>query len=133
MTHKDKITWLAVWAAEHDATLNLHGSCGFGRECVGISRDGTYPDYEWYSEDGLYNRADSNGNVWIPEDAYHKHPCVAVLGRGEKAEAQLYEWVKWFEDNGFELVSEDVDPSKELSEWDLLLGKYMTHRMIRRV
>ena len=29
----------------------------------------------------------------IPENAYHKHSCLAVLGRGEKAIKQLSDWV----------------------------------------
>lgn len=81
---------MAVWSAKNNLKLELQGECGFGRECVGVSAYGTFPDYKWYDKETL-ERADKNGNVWVPENAYHKHPCVAVLGRGEIAESQLYE------------------------------------------
>lgn len=76
MTHQEKITWMALWAVKNKAMLCLEGECGFGRECVGISIDGNYPDYEWNDKD--YNRIDKNGDVWTPEHAYHKH--LGMLG-----------------------------------------------------
>lgn len=87
MEHSEKINFLKEWVFKNKAVLLLEGECGFGRECVGITIHDNYIEY------------DDDANVFIPEDAYHKHPCVAVLGRGEEAEAQLYDWVKWFEDN----------------------------------
>lgn len=100
MDHAKKVEWMAVWAARNKLQLELEGVCGFGRECVGVSANGSYADYQWY--DGVsYDRLDKNGDVWCPKDAYHKHDCVAVLGRGEEAESQLYDWLKWFDDNGF--------------------------------
>jgi hypothetical protein len=86
LTHEEKIQWMAVWAASNNLQLNLEGECGFGRECVGVSADGSYPDYMWY--DSNWDRLDPNGEVWTPPNAYHKHPCVAVLGRGEEAAAE---------------------------------------------
>ena len=75
---------------EHKLIFEDEGECGFFRECVGlIGRNGCYVDY---------NIIDPNDKVLIgpdpkfyderfediaPEDAYHKHDCVAVLGRGE--------------------------------------------------
>ena len=50
MTHEEKITWMAVWAAKNRFRLDLDGTVGFGRECVGISDDGLYPDYEWFEK-----------------------------------------------------------------------------------
>lgn len=107
MTHDEKITWMAVWAAKNKLALTLEGEVGIGRPCVGVSFGDTYPDYHW-SDPNTYERVDLNGDVWVPENAYHKHPCVAVLGRGEDAEAQLYEWLKWFDANGFKLETGDV-------------------------
>lgn len=101
LTREDKIEWMKSFASKHRLTLVLQGSCGFGRECVGVLVEKMYPDYEWYGED--YRRIDNNGDVWTPTDAYHKHPCVAVLGVGEYAESQLYEWLQWFDKNGFVL------------------------------
>lgn len=101
MTHQEKIDWMQSWANQNNLTLDLEGECGIGRDCVGVLKNGKYPDYEWYDAD--FERADKNGDVWTPEDAYHKHPCVAVLGRGQNAEAQLFEWLQWFDANNFKI------------------------------
>jgi hypothetical protein len=93
MTHEEKIEWMAIWCAKNKVALDLSGECGFGRECVGISTGDCYPSYEW-DDDQNYKRIDNNGDVWRPPNAYHKHPCVAVLGRGEPAEAELYDWLR---------------------------------------
>jgi hypothetical protein len=90
MNHELKIKWMEKWAKGNGVYLSLEASCGFCRDCVGITSGGLFPDY------GI-----GHGIVWTPEDAYHKHQCVAVLGRGEEAESQLYEWLKWFDDNNF--------------------------------
>ncbi len=133
MTHEEKIQWMAVWAAKNGLQLQLAGECGFGRECVGVLAEHQYPDYEWHNE-ADWTRADPNGEVWTPKDAYHKHPCVAVLGRGEDAEAQLYDWLRWFDDNGF--VVDTGDNPKE--EWEglgvigLMMGKHRYARMVKK-
>lgn len=72
------------------------GECGFGRECVGLTNGNNWVDYnptnhETYEEiKEFYDE-----RLWdiTPEDAYHKHNCLAVLGRGEYAIRQLSEWV----------------------------------------
>jgi len=131
ISHTDKIAWMALWCAKNKVTLDLEGECGFGRECVGITTDGGYPDYEWYDET-TYERADQNGDVWTPPDAYHKHTCVAVLGRGEAAEAQLYDWLKWFDDHGF-VVEKGVQPiDPRLGMIAVMLGKHMYKRLVRK-
>lgn len=131
MTHQEKIQWMALWAAKHGVALQLEGECGFGRLCVGITDSGGYPEYEWYDKD--YNRADENGDVWVPEDAYHKHPCVAVLGRGEVAESQLYDWLKWFDENNFKIKVESVPlpDDKQLAMLYAMMGKHIAVRMVR--
>ena len=129
MTHKEKLTWMAEYAMKNKSAITLGGECGFGRKCVGLLVSGTYPDYEWYDED--YNKVDPNGDVWTPKDAYHKHPCVAVLGRGEEAEAQLYEWLKWFDDNDF-VVKEVPNPKSNLSQIELIMGRATEKRMVKR-
>jgi len=103
MKHKEKIAWMREWVAKHKMSLVLEGEVGFGRECVGISMNDKYPEYFWFDDEG--ERADSNGDVWIPSDAYHKGPYVSVLGRGVRAESQLFEWLKWFADNNFVVES----------------------------
>lgn len=128
-THQEKLAWMALWAMKNKLTLVLEGECGFGRECVGVSAHDKYPDYEW--DDSDYNRIDPNGDVWTPPNAYHKHPCVAVLGRGEEAEAQLYDWLKWFDNNGF-VVEVTASGKKGLSPIEILLGKQWNVRMVRK-
>lgn len=132
MTHEEKIQWMAIWAAKNNLQLVLDGECGFGRECVGVTAEGHYPDYEWYDKE-TYERLDKNGEVWLPKDAYHKHPCVAVLGRGEDAESQLYDWLRWFDANGFKLETgtQEVDP--RLGELAYIMGEDKYSRMVRQV
>lgn len=131
MTHEEKIQWMALWAVRNNCALTLQGECGFGRECVGILVNDSYPEYEWH-DDETYERVDQNGDVWVPPNAYHKCPCVAVLGRGESAEAELYDWLKWFDDNGFviETGSQKMDP--RLGMIGALLGKHRYQRMVRK-
>ena len=120
---------MAIYCAKNNLALTVEGECGFGRECVGVLSGDTYPDYEW--SDARYNRIDDNGEVWTPKDAYHKHPCVAVLGRGEEAEDQLYQWLKWFDDNGFKHEVVDVVRDEAFSTIEIIMGKNEHHRMIK--
>ncbi len=131
MNHSEKISWMALWAVKNHVVLELEGECGFGRECVGVLYDGCYPSYEWYDED--YERVDKNGEVWTPVDAYHKSPCVAVLGRGEEAESQLYEWLKWFDGSGFKVKTAMIENPCDLSKVELLLGRATEKRMVKKV
>lgn len=130
MKHSEKIEWMIFWCHQNKVILELEGECGIMRECVGIISNDTYPDYEWY--DAKYKRIDNNGDVWVPEDAYHKHPCVAVLGRGEEAESQLYDWLKWFSDNGFTVETGTRDSIEGLSRVALALGEHMYIRMVKK-
>lgn len=136
MTHDEKLLWMTKWARDHDMTLTLTGQCGFGRECIGIEIEDHYPDYHWYEEDPKkgFAQLDQNGHVWTPPDAYHKHECVAVLGRGEKAEAQLYDWLKWFDDNGFVLEKGDNPKAnyEALGPIAIVMGKHRYARMVRK-
>jgi len=133
MTHDEKIQWMAMWCAKNSCVLTLESQCGFGRECVGISINSSFPDYEWY-DDETYERLDSNGEVWRPDDAYHKHPCVAVLGRGEDAESQLYEWLKWFDDNDFKVESGMFENAPDLIRDPIMamLGRHEYKRIVRQ-
>ena len=127
MTHNEKIKWMHDYCAKNNVVLALEGGCGFGRECVGILLDESFPDYAWHDE----NKDEYIGDdVWAPEDAYHKHPCVAVLGRGVSTEAQLYEWLKWFEDNDFkpELSEADIQPTNFI---EAILGRGTEKRMVK--
>lgn len=130
MTHDEKITWMALWAVKNNCQLTLNGHVGFGRECVGIIADGNYPDYAWYNDE--LDREDKNGDVWCPTGAYHKHECVAVLGRGEIAEAQLYEWLRWFDRNNFKIETGSLPIKKGFArEMQIMLGQHVYARMVR--
>ena len=131
MDHQAKIDWMIQWAHKNKCILALDGECGFGRECVGILRDGSYPDYHWHDEE-TWARIDGNGDVWIPPNAYHKHACVAVLGRGEEAESQLYDWLTWFDSNGFTVQSEMRQDLGSLDAISLMLHGTQTHRMVKK-
>ena len=113
MTLNEKIAWMKNWAEPQGLEVVTEGECGFGRKCVGLSAVAgeCYPDYKWYDEN--WNYADKNGEVWTPDDAYHKHECVAVLGRGENAINQLYDWCVWFNENDFELTVTKNDKAKK--------------------
>ena len=130
MTHEEKIQWMIMWAHKNKCVLDLEGNCGIGRECVGILRGHNYPDYEWRDKE-TWDRIDENGEVWCPEDAYHKHECVAVLGRGQKAEEQLYDWLKWFDDNGF-VVEEHPREMTGMSQLEIILHGAYAVRMVRK-
>jgi hypothetical protein len=102
MTRNEKRLWMLEWCTNNGCTLALESSCGFGRDCVGVLVGDNFPEYEWWDDD-YTERQDPNGKVWTPEGAYHKHPCVAVLGHGEEAEDQLFQWLKWFDKEGFKV------------------------------
>ncbi len=103
VSREAQIVYLTEWAARYRCTLQLNGEVGFGRDCVGILNGDTYVDYGDQVE------------IWTPEDAYHKHDCLAVLGHGDDRLEQLYRWVKWLDANryGVEVVyrepSSDID------------------------
>jgi len=72
------------------------GECGFGRECVGLTNGNNYVDYNPVCEPNYdYVKCFYDERLYdiAPEDAYHKHNCLAVLGRGKKAIRQLSDWV----------------------------------------
>lgn len=117
MEHSKKIAWMHKYAADNNVVLTLEGECGFARECVGILLGESYPDY--------------GEEVWCPIDAYHKHPCVAVLGRGEEAEAQLYEWLQWFETNNYKPMETKVEnpPDDYIS---LIFGRDSNKDMVKQ-
>ncbi len=119
LTHEEKIQWMAMWCARNHVQLELEGECGLGRLCVGILTEGKYPDYD-------------RNDVWTPVNAYHKYDCVAVLGRGEEAEDQLYDWLKWFDDHGYTVKSEMVEDISTMDIIQIMIGQHMNVRMVKR-
>lgn len=129
MSRQDNIDWMELYAKCHGATLSLTGECGFGCPCVGIIINDVYPDYEWFDEG--YNTISENGDVWTPADAYHKHPCVAVLGRGEDAELQLCEWLKWFNKEGFIIKTGEISRDAPFGQIEIMLNQHKYARMVK--
>ena len=95
-TLEECISNIQEFAKAHNVEFNQEGEVGFGRECVGLSKNNSYIDYcpinmtdydeipEYYHQELL---------EIAPADSYDKHNCMAVLGRGELAIRQLSEWV----------------------------------------
>jgi hypothetical protein len=129
MTHDEKLQWMALWAAKNGLQLKLEGECGFGRECVGVLTNGKYAAYYWC--DANYKRIDNNGEVWTPPDAYHKRDCVAVLGRGEPAEAQLYDWLKWFDEHKFKVETGTQPVDRTLGALAFMMNQHVYVRLVR--
>jgi len=132
VTAQERRDWMALWCARNTAALALDGSVGFGRDCVGVLVGDSYPDYIWHGDEaGDYKRLDGNGDVWTPDDAYHKHDCVAVLGHGEGPEELLYHWLKWFDDNGFAVESGVRADASRLHPIQIAMGQARYCRMVR--
>lgn len=84
------------FANKHKLIFEDEGECGFGRECVGLTSGSNWVEYN-PCDSINYNRIEDfyceEFYDITPEDAYHKHECLAVLGRGPEAIKQLGEWV----------------------------------------
>ena len=103
---RSKIEWMKSWCELNGVELVLDGTVGIGRECVGISAYGQYPDY-------------CSIGIWSPERAYHKYDCVAVLGTDDESVEQLYQWLMYFNDNKYVVNITDNPfpaPSDELDK-----------------
>lgn len=84
------------FANKHKLIFEDEGECGFGRECVGLLSGSNYVDYNpTNSVDYNYIEEfyDKRFYEITPENAYHKHDCIAVLGRGDDAIRELSDWV----------------------------------------
>ena len=132
MNHQKKIEWMAAWAAKNGAAITLEGIGWFGCECVGLLVGDHFPRYKWY-DDLTCERLDTNGEVWLPHDAYIGCECVAVLGQGEEAEVQLYDWLRWFDKQGFKIEEGAIEQGRPLNPSEILLGKNRYSRMMRDI
>lgn len=114
-SYDEQVRYLADWAVRNDCQFKLEGEVGFGRECVGMLRGNSYLDYShlWQEMPGE--------EFWWPQNAYHKHDCMAVLGRGPDAVRELYDWAKWLDEHGW--TTQDVDA---------LLHGLSTPRLVKR-
>lgn len=90
------------FANKHKIIFNDKGECGFGRECIGFCHGDRWIDFnphDCYLDpiDGFQNE---NFNAPNGVNAYHKHDCLAVLGRGDDSIIGLARWVKHLESIG---------------------------------
>lgn len=124
-TRAEQIVYLTEWAAKNHGTLQLNGTVGFGRECVGILGSS-----ESYIDTGDAKQAnyDGEGEWWEPEDSYHKHDCLAVLGHGDGPLRQLYDWVKWLDERGYTAEDTYRQPADQL---DLLFHGVSLTKLVR--
>jgi hypothetical protein len=127
-SRSEQIVYLTEWAAKNKAALSLNGSVGFGRDCVGIIVGGTYIDTAEAKEATAYNFSAPPHSWWEPEDAYHKHDCLAVLGHGDGPLRQLYDWVKWLEENGWGVEEVYRQPTNDV---DLALHGVSLPKLIK--
>lgn len=99
-----------TFATRHGLKADFAGTIGFGRECVGLLD----PERETYVRwtDGCCPAAVA--------DAYHKADYIAVLGRGDRAEEQLREWVRHLEKVAVRFVYEP----KEVPDLSTLVYGY---------
>ena len=84
------------FANKWDLIFEQEGEVGFGRDCVGLLKGTNYVDYNpinMNTYEDLKEYYDERLNDIRPDDAYHKHNCLAVLGRGIEPIIQLSEWV----------------------------------------
>lgn len=101
LSKRDK-NLLERFALKHKLILEDRGEVGFGRPCVGFTKLGSYVD--WIRRDDNFKEVGGwcSKDVWPPDDAnaYHKHPCMAVLVDGDSDESyeialkQLAKWVR---------------------------------------
>lgn len=103
MTTEEEIEFIRSWAGKNKLYLDTEGTCGFGRECVGVVYGDHYPEYDGGDERVTPDYEDT-------PNYYHKTDCVAVLGRGPEAIHELYLWIKKLVDNGATVEIRDRKP-----------------------
>ena len=101
----DEMLYMHRWADEHGCSLSTKGEVGFGRPCVGVQHGSSYLDFLYMEMD--YTQYSPLPEVQAfrmesPKDAYHKHPCMAVLVHDDDYDTalrQLYDWIKYCNEN----------------------------------
>lgn len=109
MTEQEAREICERFATKYKLVFDDAGECGFGRECVGIRHGDDWVSHNPISLSGDYDQIpDLISDAYAPPgvNAYHKHDCLAVLGRGPEAIAQLATWIQALESRGtVEIVS----------------------------
>lgn len=111
ISRAEQIVYLTEWAARYGASLQLGGQVGFGRDCTGVLKDSHYIDTADIKNQEAYVEG---GDWWEPEDSYHKHDCLAVLGHGDGPLEQLYRWVNWLDEHGYGIENTYRKPSSDV-------------------
>ena len=93
------------FADKHEIIFDKFGEVGFGRPCVGFKEGSAFIAHNPCKMNGEFEKIEeyADGRLFPPaevKDAYHKHDCLAILGRGDKAIIQLAIWVQHLEDLG---------------------------------
>lgn len=92
------------FANDHKLIFEPEGECGFGRECVGfLARNGSWVNYhpcEYKNYKEIAGFTDEGVDPPEGVEAYHKHDCMCVLGRGDEAIIQLARWAQKINETG---------------------------------
>lgn len=121
----EQIVYLTEWAAANGCTLQIRGQVGFGRDATGIlGACDAYVD----TADAKQAHYDGEAQWWEPEDSYHKHDCLAVLGHGDGPLRQLYDWVRWLDGHGFTAETVYREPAHNI---DLALHGIALTKLVR--
>jgi hypothetical protein len=110
LTTQDQLSDVRLWLAEQGCILELNGEVGFGRECVGVLWQTHYVDTPGSGYNDWPEGMNGPDDRLMPPDdvdAYHKHDCLAVLGRDDQAIDGLLRWVQKIRDNGGRIVVRD--------------------------
>lgn len=122
MSYPDQIidNHLVSWAMQNECVITI-GECGIGRPCVGLNKGGSWVDYpDW-----------PNAFVELPEDAYHKHNCVAVLIHDDDPEPawrQLRSWLLAIMGDGWRV--ETITRENQSPVEAILHGMFL-HRLVK--
>lgn len=94
------------FARKHKVIFEERGEVGFGRPCVGFVKGNGYIDYAPFDFRTMESISPPDDRLSPPEsvpDAYHKHPCLAVLVHDDNYQAaidQLAAWVQHLDTQG---------------------------------
>lgn len=111
---------LEKFALKHKLILEEKGEVGFGRPCVGFLTGDSYVYYNPISEGDympIKELYDARHYNIVPDDAYHKTDCMAVLVHEDNYNEglkQLGEWIDKLEKIGVEVVGFDPKPDSLL-------------------
>jgi hypothetical protein len=108
-----------LWAAQNKVVIS-DGECGFGRKCVGVlGLDDSWVEYN----DGYYGRGATLNPEELPTNAYHKHPCIAVLVHDDEEFAwrELSEWLDLLIAKGYAVEYEENKYDEGTSVIEMLL------------